>query len=497
MSKPTVTERVLAHLPSHLAGMSPDTPVLLALSGGADSRALLHLLKEAATRDGFPLLLAHVNHGIRGKEALRDRDFCARLADAYRLPIFFLDADVPTLAARNRRGIEEEGRCVRYEFFDRLMREKKIPLLATAHHADDALETLLLRLLRGTALRGLCGIPPVRAFGEGFLTRPLLTVTREEILAYCQTEGLEFVNDSTNDTDCCERNLLRREILPPLRSLAPTLSTATVRMQEMLREDNELLDALADELWTSAARPSGFCRETLRNAPSALVRRVLLRLCEERGIPTPSAELLRSAVRLLHEGHTGESLAFPADQRLVLECDEMRLLPAPPRRRRESPNAASEVTAPLQIPFAEGEIDLFGDGSVLISVQRVCPKQKVHKISTPCYTNFTLSPAIIKKGELFWRTRAEGDRIRMGGMHRSLRRLYSEKKIPPRLRDRMPLLCDAEGILVAPAVGARDGASFPAEETADALTVRLRFSAEFFPATKQENTPENIHASES
>ena len=117
--------------PAALAGVEPDIPVLLALSGGADSRALLDLLAEASRRDGFPLLLAHVNHGIRGEDAIRDREFCRSLAEQYGLQIAVLDADVPALAAERGQGIEETARAVRYEFFERLMRERSIPLLAT------------------------------------------------------------------------------------------------------------------------------------------------------------------------------------------------------------------------------------------------------------------------------------------------------------------------------------------------------------------------------
>ena len=149
--------------PWRLAGLPPSTPVLLALSGGADSRALLHLLYTSAQADGFRLLLAHVNHGIRGEESLRDRAFCQSLAKQYGLELLLLDADVPALAAESRRGLEEEARSLRYDYFAARMREEGIPILVTAHHANDNLETLLFRLCRGTGLSGLGGIAPVRS----------------------------------------------------------------------------------------------------------------------------------------------------------------------------------------------------------------------------------------------------------------------------------------------------------------------------------------------
>ena len=170
----------LVRMPWELADVSPQTPVLLALSGGADSRFLLHVLSKGAERDGFPILLAHVHHGIRGETADRDCEFCLSLAARYGLPIEVLRADVPTLAREHGRGLEEEARAVRYEFFGRLMRERGIHLLATAHQADDLLETMLFRMARGTGGGGLCAIPRVRKFGEGWLTRPLLELTAAE-----------------------------------------------------------------------------------------------------------------------------------------------------------------------------------------------------------------------------------------------------------------------------------------------------------------------------
>ena len=150
-------------MPWELAKTDPKTPVLLGLSGGADSRYLLHVLAQGAKRDGFPVYLAHVHHGIRGETADRDCAFCRELAKAYGFPIEVLYADVPAQAKEHGRGLEEEARRVRYDFFSRLMKQKGIPLLVTAHQADDLLETMLFRFARGTGGGGLCGMTAVRS----------------------------------------------------------------------------------------------------------------------------------------------------------------------------------------------------------------------------------------------------------------------------------------------------------------------------------------------
>ena len=215
--------------PRKLAGLSSNVPVLLAFSGGADSMALLDMMqKEYPTA---PILLAHVNHGIRGEEALRDRAFCENVAKERGIEIAILDADVPALAKEKGQSIEEAAREVRYAFFAELMEKRNIPLLLTAHHADDHLETVLFRIARGTGLSGLCGIAPIRPFGAGDLARPLLGFTKQEILQYCKENVLSFVTDSTNADTAYARNRIRADILPIMEELYTDASHRAVRMR--------------------------------------------------------------------------------------------------------------------------------------------------------------------------------------------------------------------------------------------------------------------------
>ena len=169
--------------PHTLAALPPTSGVLLALSGGADSRVLLHLLAADAKKHGYPLHVCHVHHGIRAVEADRDEQRCRDLAAVYGCPVHVLHADVPALAKQSGESTEMVGRRVRYDHFATLMREHGLPLLATAHHADDHAETLLMRLLVGTSTTGLGGISPIQPFANGDLVRPLLHATRAEILS--------------------------------------------------------------------------------------------------------------------------------------------------------------------------------------------------------------------------------------------------------------------------------------------------------------------------
>jgi tRNA(Ile)-lysidine synthase len=222
--------------PRRLANLAPNAPVLLAFSGGADSVALLDMLMKEQSKDAT-ILLAHVNHGIRGEEALRDRAFCEKIAHERGLEIAILDADVPALAKEKGQSIEEAARGARYAFFADLMKERNIPLLLTAHHADDHLETILFRIARGTGLSGLGGIAPIRPFATGHLVRPLLGFTKQEILQYCKENALAFVTDSTNADTTYARNKIRAEVLPVLESLYSDVSHRAVRMSAELSED--------------------------------------------------------------------------------------------------------------------------------------------------------------------------------------------------------------------------------------------------------------------
>ena len=446
MSDPLTISGKALSFPQALAGMPQSTPVLLAFSGGADSRALLHLLAKGAKELSFPLTLAHVNHGIRGDEALRDRAFCERIAAEYGLELCILDADVPSLAEKSGRSLEDEARYVRYSYFEELMRERGIPLLATAHHADDHLETLLFRIARGSGLRGLCGIAPVRPFANGFLTRPLLNLSRREILQYCEENQLEYVTDSTNQDTAYARNRIRAEAVPALEALFEDPQGRAVRMSRSLREDEDFLRGEA-EAFLDRQMGDALSAELLRELHPAIRKRVLalwMARFSERTLEMVHLEELSARIAQGGEG----SFSVPGG-RVLIEGGRLHFSVLPPTEAR-----------PFCLPFREGEIRIPESG-IRIRVLRT-DETKINNLSTASRINGNCFFAIIEKTP-YWRSRREGDRILRGKMHRRLRKLCNEKGIPPRLREQMPLLCDGEGILWAPFIGARDDAPLFAE----------------------------------
>ncbi|MDR2431611.1 MAG: tRNA lysidine(34) synthetase TilS [Candidatus Margulisbacteria bacterium] len=253
--------------------------VLAAVSGGVDSVVLLHLLAELKQKLNFTLAAAHLNHQIR-PEAGRDADFVKNLAAKYGLP-FYLDAqDVPRLAAREGLSLEDAGRRARYAFFLQTARRQNYTALALAHHLDDQAETILFRLLRGAAAKGLSGIAEERSERGIRIVRPLLGAAKREILEYAAANALVFQEDATNQDNSYARNKLRNEILPRLRAINPNYQEGLRRTADILRDDDACLEEQAGQVYaevvlSEAPRRLKLDAVALRGYPRALARRVV------------------------------------------------------------------------------------------------------------------------------------------------------------------------------------------------------------------------------
>ena len=429
--------------PDTLTGLPKDTPILVAYSGGADSTALLHMLCRYAKQTGAPLYAAHVNHGIRGAEADRDEEFCRQHAAALGVPLFVHRADVPALAQKQGESIETTARQVRYAFFDELMRQREIPLLATAHNADDNLETMLYHLIRGSGLWGMAGIPITRRCPWGTLVRPILGMTREQILAYCDDNALTFVTDSTNLETDYTRNKLRARVIPALREINPSAAEHAAHLAEILRADALCLDSMCELFSEELRRGNGFEIEKLCGSPDAIATRALRALFAEL---TEGGSLEYSHVRALMElaqrGVPHASVTLPLGFEGVIEEGCLRL------RRRLS----KQDIAPYEVTLSEGKT-LISQTECEIIMGNSQNTKNIYKKSIL----LSLDSATIN-GCITARSRKAGDRILLGGMHKSLKKLMCDKKIPPELRARLPVLCDGDGILAVPCIGIRDGA---------------------------------------
>lgn len=446
--------------PALLAGLPKDTPILVAFSGGADSTVLLHLLVEEAKQTGAEIFAAHVNHGIRGEEADRDEEFCRAVAKRLGVPIFVLHADVPSEAKKRGEGIEETARKIRYEYFDRVMTEHEIPLLVTAHNANDNLETMLFHIVRGSGLSGLCGIPISRlSEAGGCIVRPMLGITRAQILAYCEEHALTFVTDSTNVDVDYTRNRIRAELLPVLTEIHPAAIENAARLAENLRADALCLDSMAALFLEEMRRETSLECEKITGAPSAVVHRALMTLYREcsRGKVLEYTHL-QSLRRLAERNKPHSSVTLPHGIEAVVEDGWLCF-----RKKQEAVRYE-----PYEIKLFEGE-NKISQTNCKIVIEPSQTAKNIYKKSI----QITIDSATIK-GTLSARNRREGDNILLGGHHKSLKKLFSEKKIPPELRAKLPILCDEEGILAVPKIGVRDGSRIGASTT-DRLLITIDF----------------------
>ena len=366
--------------------------LLCAVSGGRDSVCLLHYLAAIAPQRGFTVAAGHLNHQMR-PDARRDEDFVRELCRTLGVAFYTEAAPVYETAARWGLGVEETGRRLRYEFLFRTADAIGADRIATAHHAQDQAETVLLNLLRGTGPEGLGGIPPVR----GRIVRPLLQTSRAEIEDYLQENGLSHVEDSTNEDTHYARNRLRRELWPRLATINPALERSIGRTAEIVRSENDYLDALAAERLPA----EGTAVETaaLLDAPEPLRPR-MVRLLLER-MPTGKKDVGAvhiDAVLALAEG--GGSLDLPENLRAVCR-----------------------------------------DGWLRLTLKQAAPPEKVLVQGLNAWGQYDIALRGGEEHRVTVRSWHSSDRMPMARGSRSLKRLFADAGIGIETRDSVPVVC--------------------------------------------------------
>lgn len=270
--------------------------VIVALSGGADSVSLLRVMCALKQQYKISVQACHLNHSLRGALSDGDENFCKMLCKSLKVPIVSKKINVAEQKIKHE-STEEAARRLRYAFFDEcLERAGKESALAAAHTANDNAETVLLNLTRGTGLKGLCGIPPVR----GRIVRPLIERTRKEVEEYLLVLRQEYVTDHTNFSEEYSRNKIRLSVIPKLLEIDPALFGVISRMTENLRLDSEYLEQLAGEALLNARTERGYNAAMLYALPAPVRSRAVRRILSEGGIE-PSALRINTAVSLLQK----------------------------------------------------------------------------------------------------------------------------------------------------------------------------------------------------
>lgn len=407
---------------------------LLGFSGGADSVCLFHLLRCG----GYSFSVAHVNHGIRGCEADRDEELCRSIAERYGIEFRSLHADVPAIAKSSGESLEEAARRVRYSFFEQVMREGKLDVLLTAHNADDNAETLLLALARGCSPSGACGIAPVRRLACGEVRRPLISLSKRDILDFCLANAYDFVTDSTNSDISYPRNRIRKNILPELEAINPMFLSAIERFTEAQREDRLYLDSIAEEYAEELD-----C-SVLSSLPLPLSRRALS-IAAYRAGASPEAKHIERLIDMVRS--SSGKVSLPGS--ITALCEGGRIVFKRDTRKR----AVASYPDYGIIPIHEGDNPLPCGTIRLICGELTNDSVQIYNLSTNAHINLDTI-----NGKLYARARRAGDSILIRGMHRSVKKLISRNAagLTPDERRALPVLCCGEDIVWIPGLEVAD-----------------------------------------
>ncbi len=394
--------------------------ITVALSGGADSMALLSAL--LSLKDELCLTkitAAHFNHQIRGAEAVRDQDFVQNWCAAHNVELYLGSADVPQYASDNNLSVELAARELRYRFFESLNTD----LVATAHTASDNIETVLFNLTRGTALSGLCGIPPKR---ERYI-RPLIFCTRADIEAYCKENNIQYVTDSTNLCDDYTRNKIRHSIVPVLKQLNPSAEAAVNRMTATLREDNDFINAFVQSEYSARHQNGQLLTDGFNALHTAVAKRLVALYCQNCNITADNLHINQIYDICL----SGGKISLPNNMSAISKNGVLIF--------KSAQKAAENISYTVDIQKTDN--DLFEN----------C--QKVHSL---LLKNILDCDKIV--GKLVKRTRVSGDTIRLKNKNctKTLKKLFCEYKIPVEKRAAWPILADDKGVVWIYKIGVAD-----------------------------------------
>jgi tRNA(Ile)-lysidine synthase len=436
-------------------GMLENCPaVLVGVSGGADSMALLHFLWVLQKERGFALFAAHINHGLRGEEANRDERFLRDWCEQADIPLFVLHADVRAQAEKCGETIEEAGRRVRYGFFE----EKAAKLggaIATAHTLSDSIETMLFNLSRGAGLHGLCGIPAVRRpavrhtavrkmpYSATRIIRPLIQCARRDTEEYCRLSGIHYLDDSTNFSRAYTRNRIRLDLVPQFYALNPAFDSAAARLFANLEEDDRCLSDIAEKKLAQARVENSEYDISVfsQDCPTAILNRCVAYAAARYTGTTQEAKHIAAIAALIKKGGgkteiRGGCFASVKEGRLYFT------------------RSAAEKTQNVEFtfPFYSG---IYENSKYKLVVSTISQEslKNLKNIHNPCFKNAVDCDKI--NGNALVRARKQGDKLRLADrkVTKTLKKLFNEQKIPIEQRAFVPVAADDEGVIWVGGIG--------------------------------------------
>lgn len=420
--------------------------VLVGLSGGADSVALLIALSEL----GYDVSACHINHQLRGEESDWDEAFCRELCERLKIILFVEKVDVISFCKEKKLGIEEGARELRYQAFRKCSRGAKI---ATAHTLSDSLETTLINLARGTALKGLCGIPPVRED----IIRPLINSTRQDVEDFLREKNQNYVTDSTNLTDEYTRNKIRLDIIPKLKEINPAIYKSYARTISAISCDEDFLEKTAQNfLEEVSCGDDGYSCEKLRNADRAVSTRCIALMLKSRQLECSN----RKICEIFEIVFSGGKINLSGD---VYAVAEKGMLIFETLKQKKKPVFCEELFPEREYIFlnkslkaSEWDIDTFN----------------INKNINKKFANLLLDCDKIQ-GKAVVRNRRDGDRIKFFGKPHttSVKKLFN-KEVPSEMRDDILFIADEAGVVFIEGFGVSERVS-PDADTKKLLLIDI------------------------
>lgn len=433
--------------------LKENSKLVVACSGGPDSMAMLDMLLVLQKEMGFKIVVAHFEHGIRGQESLEDAAFVQEYCDECGVNFFLEHGNVPEWAKAHGESLETAARKLRYDFLQRVADSLGGADIATAHHRNDQAETVIMHILRGSGLTGLSGIRPRR----GNIIRPVLFLSKEQLLDYCYMNGIEARMDRTNEIADCTRNRIRLNLMPNLASsYNQGITEGLCHLAEIASIDGDYLQQEAVRVYDNIVDKTNgiqkIKRENFLQLHEAMKRRLLQQIIRkaagvENGgsmglVSSSIANLGYIHVRLLRDfiekGKTGTRISLPGDVQAAMNYGTVSVY----KKTLEAIRVCSQEPTQLNIP-----------GETYLPELNIHIVARIYKGQLPenLRNNKDKMQAVFDyqqlQGRLTARVRQEGDRVHLQAGSKKLKEFFIDRKIPREERFAVPLVCDNQGIL--------------------------------------------------
>ncbi len=433
-----VYSNILDTMQKHSMSEKINKGVLIGLSGGADSVLLACFIKhyQLVNQLDFTVACAHLNHMIRGTEAFRDEEQSRELSNILGFEYISRSVNVPELSRISGKGIEEAAREARYSYFREIIEGREdLRAILTAHNSTDNVETVLFNLARGCALSGASGISPVR----GEILRPLINVSKSDVLALLDAFNISYMHDSTNDCVDYTRNYIRHNILPSFLRINTEYERHINAFSDSARYDSDFLDNYSSAVYESFDKEK-ILLEDLRSLHPAVLSRVLILMAADNFVLRLDRFHIDSLISLIKE-RDNFKLSLPNDCLFVAERGSCFFV-------KES--QTNDIELEQELVLGLNKLNGFNAYIEL--------SQDLNSSSSIVYKTSIQAPlsSVIINGSLKVRFKRDGDKYFYGGMTHKLKKVFNDRNIPPHLRGRIPVVYDDSGIVWVPGLPPRD-----------------------------------------